>query len=215
MAIKCLVFDCDGVLIDSVHVKTHAFARLVEAYPKEQQQAFVDYHQKNGGVSRYKKFAWFFENFLDHPITPEESESWGNKFSAICFEELLKCKLIAGTLDTLTFWQGKLPLYVCSGAPGAEQREVLTSHNLAKYFQDILGSPPAKAELLAQIVDLAHVSPKETLMVGDATTDLNAARQVGTLFYGVGDLLKGGDYPWGPDLQKITQFILDYNEANP
>lgn len=35
MALKCLVFDCDGVILDSVPVKTRAFARLAEPYGEE------------------------------------------------------------------------------------------------------------------------------------------------------------------------------------
>ena len=30
MALQCLVFDCDGVLLDSVPIKTRAYARIAE-----------------------------------------------------------------------------------------------------------------------------------------------------------------------------------------
>ena len=54
MALKCLVFDCDGVILDSVPVKTRAFARLAEPYGEEARDRFVMYHTVHGGVSRYQ-----------------------------------------------------------------------------------------------------------------------------------------------------------------
>ena len=81
MALKCLVFDCDGVILDSVPVKTRAFARLAEPYGEEARDRFVMYHTVHGGVSRYKKFEWFFREILDREITPAESEEWGRRFA--------------------------------------------------------------------------------------------------------------------------------------
>lgn len=59
MSLACIVFDCDGVILDSVPTKTRAFARLAEPYGAEARDRFVMYHMTHGGVSRYRKFAWF------------------------------------------------------------------------------------------------------------------------------------------------------------
>ena len=68
------------------------------------------------------------------------------------------------------------------------------------------------AKLLAMIVDKACVLPDEVLMVGDASTDRNAAEEVGTLFYGTGPDLRGGDFPWGPDLTGLDAWIAEHVE---
>ncbi|MCR5814681.1 MAG: HAD family hydrolase [Desulfovibrio sp.] len=207
MSLRCLVFDCDGVLLDSVPAKTQAFARLARPYGPKAEERFVAFHQSHGGVSRYEKFAWFFREILGREITPQESQDFGNQFKTFCREELANCREINGAREVLSFWHGRLPLYVCSGAPEAEQREVLTEHDLARYFDGIFGSPPEKAALLQKIVAQAQVAPKQTLMVGDATTDLEAAQHAGTLFYGVGSLLRGGDYPWSMDLTELSAYL--------
>lgn len=211
MALKCVVFDCDGVLIDSVPVKTRAFARLAEPYGKEATERFVQYHLEHGGVSRYKKFAWFFDNFLGRSITDEESALWGERFAALSLEEVRRCDLIPGVQEVLQTWHERLPLFVCSGAPGAEQTLVLEEKGLAHYFKAICGAPPAKAELLAQILRDADIAPEHALMVGDASTDRDAARVVGTSFYAVGDALKAegerGAFAWGADLTSLSPFI--------
>lgn len=209
--IKCLVFDCDGVLLDSVPVKTRAFARLAAPYGKEAEDRFVMYHMRHGGVSRYKKFAWFFEEILDKKITPEESEAWGRKFVEYALEEVRTCPIIPGALEVLKEWYGKLPMYVCSGAPVQELEFVLDERGLRNYFAGVFGSPPAKSELLKNIVQLQKdLIPQEFVMTGDATTDVDAAEIAGTRFYGIGAGLKGGNFPWSPDLTAFNDWLRKY-----
>lgn len=207
MCLQCLVFDCDGVILDSVPVKTRAFARLVEPYGREAMDRFVMYHTVHGGVSRYKKFAWFFREVLGREISEQESAAWGRRFAEYALDEVRRCPLIPGVQEVLDAWRGRLPLYVCSGAPQEELNLVLRERGLDGCFAGIHGSPPAKAPLLAKIVRLAGVEPQAVLMVGDAVTDRNAAEDVGTRFYGVGPELKGGDFPWGADLTGLNAWI--------
>lgn len=207
MSLQCLVFDCDGVILDSVPVKTRAFARLAEPFGAEAVDRFVMYHTVHGGVSRYKKFEWFFDAVVGRPITQEESIQWGRRFAGYALDEVRRCPLIPGVMDVLEQWHGRLPLYVCSGAPQEELDLVLQERGLSHFFVGIHGSPPAKARLLRDIVTRAAILPEEALMVGDAVTDRNAAEEVGTLFYGVGAELKGGPFPWGQDLTGLNAWI--------
>ena len=49
--IQAILFDFDGVIADSVHVKTEAFAKIYEPYGKEVVNRVVTHHIANGGVS--------------------------------------------------------------------------------------------------------------------------------------------------------------------
>lgn len=208
MSLKCLVFDCDGVLLDSVPVKTRAFGRLAEPYGPEARDRFVLYHTVHGGVSRYRKFEWFFREILGREITRAESEAWGEKFAEYALDEVRKCDLIPGALQTLEAWQGNLPMYVCSGAPVSELNLVLGERKLASFFAGIYGSPPAKGELLKAIIrSQSELMPEETLMVGDSITDEDAASQAGAQFYGIGQELKGGNFPWSENLVPLNAWI--------
>ena len=207
MSLQCLVFDCDGVILDSVPVKTKAFSRLMEPYGAEARDRFLMYHKVHGGVSRYKKFEWFYETVLGKNITQQESEELGSRFSEYALDELRRCELIPGIKEALDSWRGKLPMFVCSGAPHEELVAVLRERRLEGYFTGIYGSPPAKAALLANIVAGQKLDPADVLMVGDAPTDRDAAETVGTLFYGVGPELKGGNFPWGDDLTGLNAWI--------
>lgn len=207
MALTCIAFDCDGVILDSVPVKTKAFGRITEPYGEEARDRMLMYHKVHGGVSRYKKFEWFFREVLGREITPEELQDWGRRYAELAYEEVCRCELIPGIQEVLDTWKDRLPLYVCSGAPHEELTAILEGRGLAHYFVGIYGSPPAKSELLQRIVTLAGVDPAETLMVGDAPTDRQAAEDVGTLFYGCGPEVKGGNWPWGEDLRGLNAWL--------
>ena len=49
--IRGIAFDFDGVLVESVDVKTRAYARMFEEYGADIVSKVVDYHMGNGGVS--------------------------------------------------------------------------------------------------------------------------------------------------------------------
>lgn len=210
MALQCLVFDCDGVILDSVPVKTRAFARVAEPFGEEARDRLLMYHKVHGGVSRYKKFEWLYEHVLGKAITPEESRRLGDLFAEYVLDELQHCALIPGAQDVLAYWRGRLPMFVCSGTPQEELQSVLQLRGLDGYFDAIYGSPPAKAELLAHIVRTEKLDPADVLMVGDAPTDRDAADYAGTMFYGVGSILKGGDFPWGEDLTGLNAWIKEH-----
>ena len=88
MSLQCLVFDCDGVILDSVPVKTRAFARIAAPHGQEAQDRFVMYHTRHGGVSRYKKFQWFYNEVLGREISDEESERLGRLFAEYALDEV-------------------------------------------------------------------------------------------------------------------------------
>jgi phosphoglycolate phosphatase-like HAD superfamily hydrolase len=207
MALSCIIFDCDGVILESVSVKTRAFARLAEPFGAEAADRLVLYHAAHGGVSRYKKFEWLYREVLGREIAREELADLGRRFAEIAFEEVCRCDLVPGVEDVLRRRHGRTPMYVCSGAPHEELQAVLRRRGLHRYFAGIYGSPPAKTELLREIIRLAGVDPAGAVMVGDSVTDLDAATAVGTLFYGRGGELKGGGFPWGEDLTGLNAWL--------
>lgn len=208
MAIKCLVFDCDGVLLDSVGIKTEAFGKLAEPWGPEARDRMILYHSMHGGVSRYLKFEWFFREYVHREITGAEKEEWSKKFREYSLQAVRNCPLIPGALTVLQKWHGILPMYVCTGAPREEVSMILKEKGLISFFTAVYGSPPIKSRLLAQIVnDDVKLDPAEVVMIGDANTDQDAAETVGTQFYGVGPELRGGKYPWSQTLEPLNAWI--------
>ncbi len=61
--IKAIIFDLDGVILESADIKTKAFLKLFEAFPKHV-DVILDYHVKNMGISRYVKLRHIYNNML-------------------------------------------------------------------------------------------------------------------------------------------------------
>ena len=51
--IKSIIFDYDGIIAESVNVKTEAFAELYKPFGKDIVQKVMKHHESNGGVSRF------------------------------------------------------------------------------------------------------------------------------------------------------------------
>ena len=55
-----IIFDFDGVILDSNQIKSNAFSNSLIDEDKELVKLFIAFHKKNGGISRFKKFDYFF-----------------------------------------------------------------------------------------------------------------------------------------------------------
>ncbi|MDL2266750.1 HAD hydrolase-like protein [Desulfovibrio sp. OttesenSCG-928-G15] len=209
MALDLLVFDCDGVILESMDIKSGAFHRLGEEINPGSGDRLLMLHRLNGGVSRYKKFSWLFQEVFGRDVTDEEAEELNKKFMAYTQEEIAGCELVPGIEATLKRWHKRLPMFVASGAPQEELRQILTQRGLHQYFRGIYGAPTVKTQLLRSIVEYAGVRPYLVLMVGDSRADQYAAEACGTLFYGRGCMFEHTGHPWHEDLTQLNEYIAE------
>lgn len=207
LSILQVVFDCDGVLLESMSIKTRAFSLLAQTYGENARERMVNYHRMHGGVSRMEKFRWFQSEVLRQEVQENFTTELARRFGSLVKEELCRCPMVPGAQETLNRLRGRMPLHVCSGTPEEELQEILKARGLDVYFTSIRGTPPEKTELLYQIVKHSTIPARHTLMVGDALSDFEAAKAVGTQFYACGPALKGKTYPWSKDLHSLWSFV--------
>ena len=70
--ISHFIFDFDGVIADSVQVKTSAFAELYRPFGNDVIQKVILHHEANGGISRFEKIKIYHESFLNRSINDKE-----------------------------------------------------------------------------------------------------------------------------------------------
>lgn len=208
--LDAIVFDCDGVILESADLKSQAFFKIGEEFGPEIQKLFYEYHLEHTGVSRYEKFAWLYRAHLGREISPEESARLGAFFEQYCAEAVAKAPFVPGFQNVLNDIAGHLPLFVASGTPQGELRRILHERGLSSSFKAILGTPPAKSELLKRILTENSFNPGGVVMVGDGETDLQAALDNGTLFYGRGEIFKERGLPWSDDLEGFRFFLKEF-----
>jgi len=213
MPISLIVFDCDGVILESMDVKTKAFGMTVEEYGPEAVSRLIDYHIAHGGISRYKKFEWFYKEVLQQSIDEDKLSKLAERFKNIAFEGVMSAPMVPGALKTIEALHDRIPIYVASGAPHEELKQVLHARNLIRFFKGVYGFPPGKTELLQRIIEQEGANAADTLMVGDSSTDLAAAQACGTLFFGRGESFKHSRWAWSEDLCDLIQYIYSMNDA--
>ncbi len=174
--IKAIVFDFDGVLVESAQLKTEAFREVFSEWP-EKTEAGVSYHLKNMGISRYVKFKHFYENILCEPYTEEIGEALGSRFSGIVLEKVKKAPLVKGTEDFFRKNRDKYLCFIASGTPQQELDDIVFSKGLGKYFKRIFGAPATKTEMITAIMTAHNLTSHEVVFVGDAESDMKAARE--------------------------------------
>lgn len=176
------VFDCDGVLLDSNRVKTDAFYKTAEPYGRDQALALVDYHVRNGGISRYVKFRTFLTDIVGHAESgPEELQTLLDRYADLVGEGLRQCAVADG-LNTLRQLTAGTRWLVVSGGDQQELRRVFADRGLAGLFDGgIFGSPDTKDEILARELGNGGIR-RPAVFIGDSRYDMEASIKAGLDF---------------------------------
>ena len=171
---QTLVFDCDGVVLNSNKIKTQAFYEATKHFGHEPAQALVDYHVANGGISRYAKFEYFITQILQQPFDEILNQDLLERFSAAVKQSLMTCGVAEG-LDQLKAKTPNANWLIVSGGDQQELREVFAERGLDKYFEGgIFGSPDTKDTILARELANDNIN-RPALFLGDSKYDYQAA----------------------------------------
>lgn len=176
MKIKNIFFDFDGVIAESVNAKTDAFKEMYLEYGTEIADKVVEFHIKNGGVSRFEKFKYWEKEFFNRDISEEEVQNLANKFSDLVLEKVIDSEEVIGVENFLKKYAPQLKLWVITGTPTTEIEIIVKKRGLAKYFIGLHGSPETKKYWTEHLIEKFSLCRDETLFLGDATTDQEAAK---------------------------------------
>lgn len=195
--IKTILFDFDGVILDSMKIKGDGFVELFKGYPIDAVQKLESYHYANGGISRFEKIRYFFNTILETPISNEKIDLFAHQFSEIIAQKLFDTKnLIADTMHFIEKNYKKYHLYIVSGAEQNELRALCNSFKIDHFFVAIYGSPTPKTLLVRNILEQNNILKNEVILIGDSINDYDAASKNGIVFFGYNnEFLKGkGNY---------------------
>lgn len=183
--IKTIIFDFDGVILDSMSMRRDGFWEIFKEHGEEAFEKFVPYHMNNGGISRFVKVRYFYEQILGKSISEEKIKELTDEFTNIMRKSLTDSSfLMHDSVDFIKQNHKIYPLHIASGAEENELRFLCNSHNLSGYFVSIHGSPTPKEQVIANILKTHSYNPSECAMIGDAINDFNAASANGVPFYG-------------------------------
>ena len=182
---QAFFFDFDGVLADSVEIKTKAFAKLFEPYGKDIVRRVMTHHRAHGGVTRKDKFRYYYKEFLNSPLNEKEVERLCQKFSSLVVDTVVSSPEIPGAENFLKKWYERLPCFVISATPDEEIVTIVKQRGFKNYFQEILGSSRTKKKHMEIILKKYNLTPQKCIFFGDAETDYLAAMAHNVIFIGI------------------------------
>jgi len=216
--IKTIILDFDGVIVESLGIKTQAFRELFSNYPQYLEQ-IMSYHLAHNSISRYIKFEYIVEHILGETYDEERKKELGARFSHLVRQKVTECPYVAGAEEFLQYFSPKVPLYVASATPQEEVEAIIRARGIDGHFKEIYGFPPwEKSQVVRKIMAEESANPDAVAYVGDSQEDYKVARDTGVFFVGRinEESFDNLEIPLYQDLFGVKthlQSIMDWNES--
>lgn len=175
---KLLLFDFDGVIVDSLHVYSKAVKWCLERIGKPLIKSTEDY------------LKLFEENFY------EALEKRGVELPAF-LSALKEYSRLVDYYNDVNMIPGILPVLkdlsrdnilaiISSNSRGAIER-IFTRYSAGKYFRAIMGSDESysKKNKIEKLITTFNISKKNTLYIGDTSGDIREGKLAGVVTVGV------------------------------
>lgn len=173
--IKAIIFDFDGVLVESVDIKTKAFVQLFNLEEEDVVRLIISYHRKHCGISRFEKFRYIYKNILKRELSDKEFRYLCHKFSMLVANEVVMAPYVNGTKEFLDMYAIKYKCFVSSATPQNEIEDIVKRKHMKHYFVGVYGAPKKKKDVVKKVLSSYNLLPKEIVYIGDALSDYEAA----------------------------------------
>lgn len=173
------------MIIDSAAVREYGFRKIFEQFDVQQVDELILYHNANGGLSRFHKIRYFYNEILHKKIENGQVELYAQRFSEIMRMELVNKKYLV--MDSLEFIQRNFMNYNFHIVSGSEEKELsflCEALGIRRYFHSIHGSPTPKIELVRNLLIQRNYLTMQTILIGDSINDYDASKANNIAFYG-------------------------------
>lgn len=170
---RAVIFDLDGVLVNSFEVMREAFTIAYAEVVGPGQPPFDEYSRHLG---RY------FPDIMRIMELPQDMEA---PFVRESYRLAPRVTVFDGVVETVrTLREHGLRLAVATGKSGPRARSLLDQLGMLSLFDHVIGSdevarPKPAPDIVVHALNRLGVSPQDAVMVGDAVTDLASASAAG------------------------------------
>ena len=173
--IKNIFFDFDGVIAESVSAKTEAFREMYLPYGNEIANKVVSYHIQHGGVSRFEKFKHWEKEHFNREASEKRIQELAKDFSNRVLQKVIDAAEVEGAFDFIKTYHTKFRFWIITGTPTPEIELIAQKRGLTEFFIGLHGSAKNKRYWTEFLLEKYQLKREETLFLGDATTDQDAA----------------------------------------
>ena len=178
---KIVFWDFDGVIKDSVNVKTDAFVDIFKEFGTELAKKVKEHHIANGGMSRFEKIP-LYASWAGKELNEEDVIKYSKKFSEIAVQKVIDSNWVLGVEEILRKNPLRQKFILVSATPEEELQFILKKLDIYECFMSVYGSPMVKKIAIERCLNKYLVNPEDCIMIGDAKADLEAANANGINF---------------------------------
>ena len=193
---SAVVFDCDGLLLETESCWTRAeeelFSRYGQAFGGDAKRALI-------GTSLFDG-SYILERLLDQP---GRAADLGQELLDLVERRLLEeATAMPGAVDLVLELQGRTPVAVASNTPERLVRGAMACAGVAELFDvvataDQVPEPKPSPDVYVRACELLGVPPTTSIALEDSPTGVAAARAAGMFVLGIpsfpGVLLEDAD----------------------
>jgi phosphoglycolate phosphatase-like HAD superfamily hydrolase len=169
-----IFWDFDGVIKDSVEIKTESYFKLFEPFGKVVAEKVRDHHQSHGGISRFEKFPIYLQYAGLEPNQSTVSE-YCEQFSQRVLQGVIDAPWVAGVEHYIRKNSNQQTFILVSATPHVELEQILHVLDLTTCFAEVYGAPILKQDAIGKTLLERGLEARDCLMIGDSQADLDAA----------------------------------------
>ena len=171
---KVIFWDFDGVIKNSVEVKSDAFESLFLPFGEKVAKKVRQHHEDHGGMSRFDKLPIYLA-WADQESTQRVMDQYIDKFSQLVKQKVIDSSWVDGIKEYLQEYYHKQQFFLVTATPQLEIEYILDQLKIKCYFQKIIGSPINKSKAVKGLLKEYDIDPIQAIMVGDSISDYEAA----------------------------------------
>ncbi|MED5198796.1 MAG: HAD family hydrolase [Gemmatimonadota bacterium] len=170
-----LVFwDFDGVVKDSVEVKSDGFRWIVRGAGDSIANRVQRHHEANGGTSRFEKIPLYL-SWAGMSSDAAAVRRACSEFSRFVVDAVIDSPWVPGVRDYLVENRGNQVFILVTATPADEIGWILERLDLLPCFSEVHGAPMAKADAVSETLARHLFEPDQSVFIGDSESDHRAA----------------------------------------
>ena len=171
-----IFWDFDGVIKDSVEIKSNAYEELFTKWGNEVANRVRGHHNLNGGMSRFDKIPLYL-SWTNETLSNSLISKLCDEFSNLVKFKVINSPWVPGVHDLLHHIKDLgSSSYVVTATPQDEIIEILQEIDLLNLFKEIIGAPIKKTNAICSIMNKYKILSEDAVMIGDSKTDMVAAK---------------------------------------
>ena len=182
MSIKCVIFDFDGTIKQSVAIKHEAYYSAVEGIERGA-EIFSEIIREFPEMTRYSSCDLFAERARVLGIATPDGATLAERYTKACEDAIAECPAVPGAYKFIDWLRARdVDCFVVSGTPQQAMRDTIVRIGLMGHFVNVFGSPTKKPDHYRNILRDRRLTGEALLVIGDGDDDKAASQKMGAHF---------------------------------